>query len=88
MKLISPNFLEKINDQWHREKVLLEMFKDEELISIVMIKKQVSFDQACEFVSQLCYGKAAPEASESEKRIMMRVAKEVIDDWKKSNASS
>ena len=85
MKLISPNFLKEINDEWHRCKVLNELFKDEEVISIVMVKKKLTFDKACDWVAMLCNETEAPEASESEKVVMQRVAKEFLDEWKKIN---
>jgi len=82
MKLISPEFLRKVNDQWERDRVLNELFKGEETISIIMIKKSMSFDEACEWASQACYQQAAPEANEAQKEVMKRVAKELISEWR------
>lgn len=85
MKLVSPDFLQTINvGTWHREKVLCSLFEGEELVSIVMIKKKMKFDDACDYISQLCYAKEAPEATDAEKVIMHRVAEQFLEDWRKA----
>jgi aspartyl/asparaginyl-tRNA synthetase len=84
MKLISPAFLEETSANiWCRERVLLSLFEDKDIFSIVMKIKNITFDEACELISKICYEKEAPEATESEKIIMQRVAKEFVDEWKK-----
>jgi hypothetical protein len=52
-----------------------------------MNKKQLKFDESCEWVATRTYigMMQAPEATESEKVIMNRVAKEFIDKIKEQN---
>lgn len=85
MKLISPNFLQKINTENFRETILTSLFIDEDIVSIVMKKNKMNFEQACEYISMLIYDKQAPEASESEKAIMKTAAKEFFEEWKNIN---
>lgn len=87
MKLISPKFLQSINEQYNRDRILNSLFKDEEAIALVMEKKKLSFDKACDWAATVCFEnlKEAPEANEAEKIVMQRVAEEFINEWRKSN---
>jgi len=87
MKLISHKFLQSINEEYNRDRILNSLFKDEEAIALVIEKKKLSFEKACDWVATICFEnlKEAPEANEAEKVIMQRVAKELIDEWRKTN---
>lgn len=84
MKLISPSFLKKVNEQWERDRVLHVLFNEEDTISIVMNKKKLSFDEACYWVAAVCYDSEAPEANDSEKEVMKRIAKEFVAEWREN----
>jgi hypothetical protein len=84
MKLISPNFLKYVNVNLERERIFDSLYESEDIISVIMEKKGLNFNDACEWASMLLTGNSAPEASESEKFIMMQVAQDFIAEWKES----
>jgi hypothetical protein len=84
MKLISPEFLRKITTSDNiKERILWNLHQDQDSIEIVMNKKGMNFEDACDWISMnFCTGTISPEASEHEMKVMKLAAKEFIQQMK------
>lgn len=80
MTLVSPKFLQVC--QMKKAKILKSLFEDDDIFSIVMAQKGISFEDCCAWIAEDVFDIKLPEASESEMQIMRLAAKEMIQQMR------
>lgn len=81
MKMISPRYLEAVNQPENKEKIINALIREIDILKVIMVQFGISFEEACEKIAPICFEgmKEAPEASEEEKEIMKQIAKEFAE---------
>lgn len=80
MHLISPKFLQTCQSK--KAKILKSLFQDEDIFSIIMRQKDISFEEACAWIAKDVFNTELPIASESEVQMMRLAAKEMVNQMK------
>ncbi len=75
MTLVSPKFLQMC--QSRKTKILKALFEDDDIFSIVMAQKGISFEECCDWIADDVFDIDLPEASKSEVQIIRLAAKEM-----------
>ena len=75
MTLISPKFLQMC--QLKKAKILKALFEDDDIFSIVMAQKEISFEECCNWIADEVFDIDLPQASQSEVQIIRLAAKEM-----------
>lgn len=80
MNLISPKFLQTC--QGKKSRILNCLFEDDDIFSVIMAQKGISFEEACEWIADEVFNIELPLASESEVQMMRLAAKEMVKQLK------
>jgi len=76
MNLISPKFLQTC--QMKKAKILKCLFEDDDIFSVIMVQKEISFEEACAWIAEDVFDIDVPFATESEVQILRLAAKEMV----------
>ena len=68
--------------QSKKAKILKALFEDDDIFSVVMAQKGISFEECCSWIAEDVFNIDLPEASESEIQIMRLAAKEMVQQMK------
>ncbi len=80
MTLVSPKFLQSC--QVRKSKILKALFEENDIFSLVMFQKGLTFTEACEWIANYVFDIELPEASEVEIQMMRIAAKEMNEEMK------
>ncbi len=80
MSLISPKFIQTCENK--KSRILTELFVDDDIFSVIMDKKKISFQKACEWIAQEVFNMDVPLASAAEVQMMKLAAKEMVNELK------
>lgn len=68
--------------QAKKAKILKALFEDDDIFSVVMAQKGISFEDCCAWIAEDVFDISLPEASESEIQIMRLAAKEMVQQMR------